>query len=141
MPDEIVVVDSLPLTPSGKVKKVALRESNKEGLVTADQNKELVRRACSCIDTRDIDALMEMLSEDATWELPNRKDRFEYGGPNDKEGTYKLLTGFLTPFDKFSFEVTTLTAEGDRVAVEAVSHGVGPGAAEYRNNYVMMWTI
>ena len=79
--------------------------------------------------------------EDATWELPNRKDRFEYGGPNDKEGTYKLLTGFLTPFDEFSFSVKSLTAEGDRVAVEANSHGVGPGSAEYINNYQMMWTI
>ncbi len=141
VPDEIVVVESLPLTPSGKVKKVALRESEKESLVTAEQNKELVRRACSYIDTRDFDALMDVLSDDATWELPNRKDRFEYGGPNDKEGTYKLLSGFLTPFETFSFEVRSLTAEGDRVAVEAVSHGIGPGTAEYRNNYVMMWTI
>jgi hypothetical protein len=109
--------------------------------VTTEQNKELVRRACSLIDKRDFDMLMDMLSDDVTWELPNRKDRFEYGGPNDREGTYKLLTGFIMPFDEFSFEVKTLTAEGDRVAVEAVSHGVGPGTAEYNNNYVMMWTL
>ncbi len=109
--------------------------------MSAEANKELVQRACSYIDKREFDALMDVLAEDATWELPNRKDRFEYGGPNDKEGTYKLLTGFLTPFDEFSFTVKSLTAEGDRVAVEANSHGVGPGSAEYINNYQMMWTI
>ncbi len=109
--------------------------------MSAEQNKELVERACSYIDKRDFDALMDVLREDATWELPNRKDRFEYGGPNDKQGTYQLLSGFLTPFDEFSFEVKSLTAEGDRVAVEAVSHGIGPGTAEYRNNYVMLWTV
>lgn len=109
--------------------------------MSAEANKELVRRACSHIDKREFDELMDVLAEDATWELPNRKDRFEYGGPNDKEGTYTLLTGFLMPFDEFSFTVRSLTAEGDRVAVEANSHGIGPGSAEYVNNYQMMWTI
>ncbi len=41
----------------------------------------------------------------------------------------------MSGFTEFSFEVTGIAAEGDRVAVEAKSSGVGPGSATYKNIY------
>lgn len=35
----------------------------------------------------------------------------------------------------------TLTAEEDRVVVEATTAGVGPGEAEYNNNYLLMFKL
>jgi ketosteroid isomerase-like protein len=54
-------------------------------------NKEIVRQACQHVNDRDFPALLDLLHDDGTWTLPNRRDMFEYGGSNDKAGTEKLL--------------------------------------------------
>ena len=109
--------------------------------MSTDKNKEIVRNACQCISDRDFPALFDLIDEDGTWTLPNRPDRFAYGGRYDKPGWRNLLEGFLNPFDEFRFDVHTLTAEEDRVVVEATTAGVGPGEAEYNNNYLLMFKL
>ncbi len=106
--------------------------------MSTEKNKEIVLSACQYISDRNFPALFDLIAEDGTWTLPNRPDRFEYGGLNDKAGTKALLEGFLSPFDEFRFDVHSVTAEENRVVIQATTHGVGPGEAEYNNNYIIM---
>lgn len=109
--------------------------------MSIDKNKEIVLNACTYISERNFPALFDLIDEDGSWTLPNRPDRFEYGGRNDKAGTKALLEGFLSPFTEFRFDVHSVTAEDDRVVVEATTHGVGPGEAEYNNNYLILFKL
>ena len=52
-----------------------------------------------------------------------------------------MIGQFLDGFESFSFEITAITAEGDRVAIEAASRGHGPGPARYENVYSMNFVI
>jgi uncharacterized protein len=120
---------------------IVLPRHSSGGIVSTDKNKEIVRNACQYISDRNFPALFDLIDEDGTWTLPNRPERFEYGGRYDKPGWRNLLEGFLSPFDEFRFDVHTLTAEEDRVVVEATTAGVGPGGAEYNNNYLLMFKL
>jgi ketosteroid isomerase-like protein len=109
--------------------------------VSTDKNKEIVLNACAYISERNFPALFDLIDDEGSWTLPNRPDRFQYGGRNDKAGTKALLEGFLKPFTDFRFDVLTITAEDDRVVVEATTHGTGPGKATYNNNYLIMFKL
>jgi uncharacterized protein len=109
--------------------------------VSTETNKEIVLNACTHISTRNFPALFDLIDEEGSWTLPNRKDRFEYGGRMDKAGTKALIEGFLSPFDEFRFDVHSVTAEEDRVVVQATTHGLGPGKAVYANNYLIMFKL
>jgi ketosteroid isomerase-like protein len=109
--------------------------------MSVEKNKEIVLNACQYISDRNFPALFDLIDDEGTWTLPNRKDRFEYGGHNDKAGTKALLEGFLGPFDQFRFDVHSVTGEADRVVVEATTEGIGPGEAKYNNNYLIMFRL
>lgn len=98
------------------------------------ENKALVLRAFDLLGKRDLPALFALIHEEGSWSVPFDPARFQYGGFRDKAGTIALLTEFLGGFDSFSFTVESVTAEEDRVIVEAHPHGTGPGGAVYRNN-------
>jgi uncharacterized protein len=52
-----------------------------------------------------------------------------------------MLSGFLGGFSEFQFSAVNLTAEGNRVAVEAKSNGKGPKQATYQNVYHLYMEI
>ena len=102
--------------------------------MTIADNKALVLHAFDLLGKRDLPALFALLHEEGSWSVPYDPARFAFGGCRDKTGTVALLTDLLGGFDSFSFTVDNVTAEEDRVIVEAHPHGTGPGGAEYRNN-------
>jgi uncharacterized protein len=109
--------------------------------MSAEENKVLVLRACQLISDRNITALAELIHEDGSWSIPYRTDMFPYAGQKNKEAECAMLRQFLGGFDKFFFSVTSVVAEGDRVAAEVQSKGTGPGTAEYANIYHMIFII
>lgn len=109
--------------------------------MSAQENKEIVLKACQYLSERNLPALFDMIHEDGSWSVPYRSDRFQFGGFRDKAGVCELLTGFLGGFQEFSFTVTSITAEDDRVAIEAKSQGVGPGTARYENVYIIIFFL
>lgn len=109
--------------------------------MSIETNKKLVQQACDYLSTRNLPALFALIHEDGSWSVPYRPDMFQFGGFRDKKGVSELLTGFLSGFDEFKFKVENMTAEGDRVAVEARSEGVGPGTARYQNVYSMTFIV
>lgn len=102
------------------------------------ENKALVLRAFELLGKRDLPGLFALIHDEGSWSVPYDPARFQFAGYRDKPGVMELLTGFLGGFDSFAFTVQNATAEDDRVVVEAVSEGVGPAGAQYRNNYILI---
>lgn len=109
--------------------------------MSIEDNKALVLKACQYLSDRQLPSLFALIHMDGSWSIPYRSDMFAYGGFKDKTTFSAVLTQFLAGFTSFSFTVIGIVAEGDRVAVEARSEGVGPGTAVYKNVYNMIFTI
>jgi len=70
-----------------------------------------------------------LLTDDVTWWVPGR-------GTMSKQDFFALAGGFRTMLDgKMRLEVRGVTAEGDRVAVEAESYGALKNGKIYNNTY------
>lgn len=109
--------------------------------MSIEENRAIVLAACKHLNDKNLPALFDLIHEEGSWSVPFRSDRFQFGGFKEKPAVCELLTGFLSAFSEFSFEVLNTTAEGDRVVVEAKSRGVGPGGAKYENNYILIYFI
>jgi ketosteroid isomerase-like protein len=109
--------------------------------MSIEDNKAIVRRALQHLSDRNLPALFDAIHDEGSWSVPFRSDRFAFGGFKDKAGVCDLLTHFLGGFSSFSMTIQNLTAEDDRVVCEAVSEGVGPGTAQYKNNYILIFFI
>ena len=109
--------------------------------MSVEDNKRLVLQAMDAISALDVDALMATVAEDGTWTVPYRTDQFHSGGTMDKAGTRQFMSNSFSGFTDWSFQVTSVTAEEDRVAVQAKAAGSGPGTATYQNVYHFAFTV
>lgn len=109
--------------------------------MSIESNKTLARRFCQQISDRNLDALFELFHDDGSWLIPYRADRFPFAGFKNKSAAHEMLSGFLGAFTEFRFHVDNLTAEADRVAIEAHSAGKGAGGVAYENVYHMHMVI
>ncbi|SDG20177.1 nuclear transport factor 2 family protein [Epilithonimonas hungarica] len=107
-----------------------------------EKNKEIVRKAAQYLNDRSVDKLLDLLGDaEGSWSIPFRSDKFSFGGFKDKAAFREIISGFLGGFSEFKFEIKNLTAEEDRVVMEAESQGKGPGSASYKNNYLLIFFI
>lgn len=96
-------------------------------------NKKLALAYIDRMAQKDLDGALDLAAGDA---------RFWLSGPGnmDKQG----FRNFLTPFNRMilslKFDVVSVTAEDDRVAVEAMSAAELRNGKMYRNQYVFMFT-
>ncbi len=107
----------------------------------ADRNEAVIRALCDSLSRRDVAGVIERMADNGTWTLAGRQDRFAFAGTQDKAGQKALLTAFLGGFSTFEFVVEHTVAQGDRVAVQARSHGTGPGRKVYKNTYLLMFRL
>ncbi|NLE62193.1 MAG: SnoaL-like domain-containing protein [Planctomycetes bacterium] len=94
------------------------------GQIELEGNKQIVLRLIENIGAGRMEAVAEAVSDDATWILPGDPETFRLAGARTKP-EFLALTGMLTSTfaSGLHFEIKGITAEGDRVAVEAESHG------------------
>ncbi len=104
-----------------------------------EENKALVTRFWETFSAGRYDEVLDMLADDATWWV---------GGSTVLSGTYTKpefaeLLGQVTPQAPKGLSVTPrlLTAEGDRVSVEAESHAEISNGKTYQNVYHFMMVI
>lgn len=101
---------------------------------TAEANKQTVTKFMEVFGSGDVDAVMDMMTDDATWwvagTIPGFSDTWS------KEAFRGLLSGVS---DTCSTPITltpkAFTAEGDRVAVETESHAEVKNGRTYANQY------
>ena len=104
--------------------------------MSTETNKALARDFFACFTRNDIDGVLAMMADDATWRIPGKKERSPAAGVYSKEKIGKLfhrMSGALK--DGLRMTVTSCIAEGDSVAVEAVSSGDLANGRLYRQEY------
>ena len=96
----------------------------------SEVNRRAVERFYAVMNARDVDAIATGYAEDA---------RIEVMAPGPFSGEHvpspELTRAFFDAFPELVFRVGSMTAEGDRVAVEVESQGRLADGSPYRNRY------
>lgn len=107
-----------------------------------EENKRIVEMFCGHFGHGAVDALLEMMSDDATWWINGKPHLFPGAGSKTKvqmaqvwHGLYATLAGGLR------MDVVGMTAEGDRVAAEVRSRAVTRRGKTYENDYHMLFRL
>jgi hypothetical protein len=104
--------------------------------VDAERNRATAHRFFELFSASDIEGVLALMTDDATWRIPGKKELTPTAGVYSKERIGRLfrrmvdnLTGGLR------MSVVSAIAEGDRVAVEAISSGDLRNGRLYRQEY------
>lgn len=110
--------------------------------MTQEQNnKELVTRFLQDFSRGDVNAILDAMADDATWWTAGRIKGMS--GTASKEVFGSGLPNLLSACKNGRIEITptAMTAEGDRVAVEAESNAETTTGREYRNQYHFLFEV
>jgi uncharacterized protein len=103
--------------------------------MTAEQrNREAALAVMTAISNRDAETLFRMYSPDARfWQVGHK---LATAGWHTMEATARLAPRVFARLDgPLNLEILSMTAEGDRVAVEAASHARLVDGQAYENQY------
>lgn len=95
--------------------------------MSIEENKALARRYMQAVVDGDIDTVEALQHPDATWWI------LGFGTLSRKDFT-DSVRGLINA-EKRNITITSLTAEEDRVAVQAEGEITFPGGKVYRNSY------
>jgi uncharacterized protein len=109
--------------------------------MSAERNKELVKATWDAVTAGDITTFLENLADDVTW---------TFFGSHRFAGTYRgkeeLGAKLFAPLgevleDGIKVRISTLTAEGDRVVLEAKGEARSKAGLPYNNDYCIVVTV
>jgi ketosteroid isomerase-like protein len=105
------------------------------------QNKKIVEDFLATFSAGDIDGVGEGLTDDATWWVLGSIDNFS--GSYTKQEMLNLLPNFKTVYTTgaLKIEPRTMTAEDDRVAVEAEGHAELANGRVYNPLYHFLFQV
>ena len=104
--------------------------------MNSDRNKAAARRFFELFTASDIDGVLALMTEDATWLIPGKKELMPTAGLYNKEKIGKLFHRMLDGLTGgLRMTVKSLIAEGDRVAAEVTSAGDLKNGRLYRQEY------
>lgn len=103
-----------------------------------EENKQLTTRFFDALQRGDADEIANTYCEDGrVITMGNTM----ISGSRGKEETRTFAAGVLDAFPEgLKFSILTMTAEDDRVAVEATSEGLHASGQVYRNHYHFLFT-
>ena len=104
-----------------------------------EQNKDIIRQWISALNGNDTAAVLAMYSDDIhITTMGNTLISGRYG----PEQVKTFVSGVLDVFPKgLNFTVHSMTAEDDRVSVEATGEGVHVSGCAYQQHYHFLATI
>ena len=110
--------------------------------MSAEKNKNVVLSFFENFSAGKVDAALAMLADTATWWVAGNPEKFVLAGTKTKAQFTELLNGIGAAMPK-GLRVTPkgLTAEGDRVAVEAESYGETATGKVYNNLYHFLFEV
>ena len=107
--------------------------------MSIEENKRLAERFVAAIASADIDAIVESFAEDGTcWTPGSMPISGTFTKPQIVDASKAVLLLFPKGLD---FEIKAMTAEGDRVAIEAESKGVHASGKTYSNQYHFLMRV
>ena len=107
--------------------------------MSLEANKELARNFIAALGRADTEWVLEHYADDVVmWTAGS----LVISGPHDKSEIGEMMNGILGAFPNgLAFEVCSLTAEDDRVAIEAESRGTHVSGKPYHNQYHFLMRI
>jgi ketosteroid isomerase-like protein len=109
--------------------------------MSTEKNKEIAKDFLNAIVEHDGDRLNALMSDDATYWAAGKPHLFPPAGVKTKAEFVKLMSGPTSFKEPLVMTVGAITAEEDRVALEAESRGVVPSGKLYNNHYHFLFTI
>lgn len=104
--------------------------------MSTEANKKLVLSFFENFSAGKADAFLAQIADTATWWVAGKPESFPLAGTKTKAQFAELIQGMGAMLPKgVRFTPKTLTAEGDRVAVEAESYGETVNGKIYNNLY------
>lgn len=109
--------------------------------MSTEANRQLVSDTWGAVTNGDVEGFMSRLADDVTW---------TFFGSHRFAGTIRgkdeLVTKLFAPLgevlaDGIKVHVDTLTAEGDRVVIEARGEAATKDGRPYNNNYCIVVTV
>jgi hypothetical protein len=108
----------------------------------SEQNKAIVEQAYNNFKTGNIDALLDLMSDDITWELPE-VEGVPFAGKRTGRasvGQFFQTVGELQ--ESLRFEPREMIAEGDKViALGSYDWRVKTTGREFSGDFAHVWTI
>jgi ketosteroid isomerase-like protein len=110
--------------------------------MSTEQNKRIANDFFVRIDANDVPGALALLADDATYWIAGDKAVIPSAGEHDKTGMSKLFHLMGKGLENgLRMKVNGMTAEGDRVAVEAESVGPLKNGRVYRQKYHVLMVI
>ena len=107
--------------------------------MSAENNKQLVRKLFEAMNTGDIQKYLALLPDDYTHTIPGKS---AFTGTKNKAQLTEMLQGVGMIFPKgLKITIKGMIAEGDRVAVEAESYGETIDGKVYNNEYHWLFEV
>jgi hypothetical protein len=104
--------------------------------MSAEDNKKVVLAFFENFSSGKMQEALAMMADNATWSVMGKPDKFALAGTKTKAEFSELVKGIGAVMPK-GLRVTPkgITAEGDRVALEAESYGEHANGKIYNNMY------
>lgn len=110
--------------------------------MSLEANKKLVAEFLAHFKRKNVQAIVDTLTPDATWWIGGKPELFALAGPKTKAQITEILNGLVPGApDGLSITPRSMVAEGDSVAVEAESYGVLGNGRLYNNEYHFLFRI
>ena len=109
--------------------------------MSTEQNKKLAQEFLAAIVSHDAARLASMMSDDATYWALGKPHLFRAAGEKTKAEFCKMMERPSVFKDGLSMKIGAITAEDNRVALEAESNGVAPSGKIYNNTYHFLFTF
>jgi uncharacterized protein len=104
--------------------------------MNADRNRATAQRFFELFSAGDIDGALALMTDDATWRIPGKKELSPIAGLYSKEKIARLFRRMLDALvSGLSMTVVSSIAEGDRIALEVTSSGDLKNGRQYRQEY------
>lgn len=108
----------------------------------SEQNKAIVEQAYNHFKIGNIEALLNLMSDDITWTLPEMEGVPFAGARTGRAAVGEFFEAVNSSQEVLSFEPRELIAEGDRVvALGSYSWRVRSNGQEFGGDFAHAWTI
>jgi ketosteroid isomerase-like protein len=105
-------------------------------------NKAIARAFFERFDANDLDGVMALFADTATFQVPGKSDEMRSAGVYDKDRLRRLFDRMTSQLPAgLRMSVSLLVAEGDIVIAEATSRGELPDGRVYDQRYLNLFRI
>jgi ketosteroid isomerase-like protein len=110
--------------------------------MSIEENKGRAREFFERFDANDVTGALDMMADDATWRIAGKPEQLPVAGDYSKGKIAGLLHNMIGQLpDGLRMEVTSLIAEGDKVALEVESNGELRNGRVYDQRYHFLLTF